>query len=93
MLKRIDLKKEVGSLDMLIRALSAELVKESCPDPRDESSARLIAEMREALERLRQARSLRKMWLTALECHSASESRNDIGNGRPAAGPGASAIY
>ncbi|HET9532529.1 MAG TPA: hypothetical protein VFQ92_19395 [Blastocatellia bacterium] len=77
MLGKVDLKKEVGSLDMLITALSDELHRDLLPGERDGARARLLLEMEEALKQLRQERGLRKMWLTALEGHDAVETRSD----------------
>lgn len=73
MINKIDLKKEVGSLDMLISVLSDELNREPLTGSADESG-RLLEEMKEALDQLRQARGLRKMWVVALEGQNAFES-------------------
>jgi len=67
MADKVDLRKEVGSLDMLISALSYEIGNEPLTGRSDESSARLLEEMREALNHLRRERGIRRMWLTALE--------------------------
>ncbi|HSE98719.1 MAG TPA: hypothetical protein VLD57_10695 [Blastocatellia bacterium] len=72
MISMIDLKKEVGSLDMLINVLSDELNREPLAGAADESG-RLLEEMKEALDHLRQARGLRKMWVVALEGQNAFE--------------------
>lgn len=66
MADKVDLRKEVGSLDMLISALSYEIGKEPLAGRSDEST-RLLEEMREALSHLRRERGIRRMWLTALE--------------------------
>jgi hypothetical protein len=76
MLGKVDLKKEVGSLDMLISALSDELHRDLLPGERGGASDRLLLEMEEALKQLRQERGLRKMWLTALEGSDAIEARS-----------------
>jgi hypothetical protein len=67
MLNKTELKKELGSLDMLISALSAELVRQ--PDMKSQSDIAdtLVREMEEALWELRQARGLKRMLLTAIE--------------------------
>lgn len=67
MLNKSVLKKELGSLDMLISALSDELVRQ--PEARSQSGPAkiLLKEMEEALCELRQARGIRKMLLTAIE--------------------------
>jgi hypothetical protein len=93
MTNKVDLKKEVGSLDMLISALSDEIDKEPARGRNDESSARLLEEMQEALSHLRRERGLRRMWLTALGDRFTGRPEN---NGRAhnlSAGPRASAIY
>jgi hypothetical protein len=66
MADKVDLRKEVGSLDMLISALSYEIGIEPLTGRSDEST-RLLEEMREALSHLRRERGIRRMWLTALE--------------------------
>ncbi|HKY05560.1 MAG TPA: hypothetical protein VJQ56_11760 [Blastocatellia bacterium] len=77
MINRIDLKKEVGSLDMLINVLADELSREPLTVADDESG-RLLEEMKEALDQLRQARGLRKMWVVALEGQNAFESGKTV---------------
>jgi hypothetical protein len=67
MLNRFDLQREVNSLDMLISALSSEIIREPDYNTARESPSVLLREMEEALLRLRQARGLRKILLTALE--------------------------
>jgi hypothetical protein len=89
MLGKVDLKKEVGSLDMLISALTDELHKDLLPGERDGASDRLLLEMEEALKQLRQERGLRKMWLTALEGHDAVEP----GSHRRSQSPGSSSAH
>jgi hypothetical protein len=63
---KLNLKDEVGSLDMLINALSSEL-RDTAGEQRAGEPDALLMEMQEALLQLRQARSLRKIWLSALE--------------------------
>jgi hypothetical protein len=67
MMNKSELKKELGSLDMLISALSDELVRQ--PEMKSQSGAAnlLVREMEEALCELRQARGLKRMLLTAIE--------------------------
>lgn len=79
MVNKVDLRKEVGSLDMLIAALADELDREPRHGAHDAASARLYAEMQEALGQLRQERGLRRMWLIALEGSDVveTESRRD----------------
>jgi hypothetical protein len=67
MLNKHDLQREVNSLDMLISVLSSEIVREPEYNTPRESPSLLLREMEEALLRLRQARGLRKILLTALE--------------------------
>jgi hypothetical protein len=93
MQNKVDLKRELGSLDMLISALADELEREPSTARRDESSSRLLAEMREALNQLRQARGIRKMWLVALEGPEAIESSDHIRARRRSNGSGISAIH
>ena len=67
MLNKFDLQREVNSLDMLIGVLSSEIVREPDYNTACEPPSVLLKEMEEALLRLRQARGLRKILLTALE--------------------------
>lgn len=67
MLNKFDLQREVNSLDMLIGVLSSEIVREPDYNKACESPSMLLKEMEEALLKLRQARGLRKILLTALE--------------------------
>jgi putative NADH-flavin reductase len=64
MMIKVDLKKEVGSLDILIAALSAEMVETPQVEAED---IKLVKEMQEALDQLRQERGVRKMLLSAFE--------------------------
>lgn len=61
MLSKSDLRREVGSLEVLINLISDEL-----NDARN-TPATLAKEMEEALEELRLARALRKILLTAFD--------------------------
>jgi len=70
MLNKSDLQKQVCSLDLLIRVISFEMVKEPDYHRQGETQSTLIKEMEEALCQLRQARGLRKILLTALENES-----------------------
>jgi hypothetical protein len=67
MLNKYDLQREVSSLDLLISVLSSEIVREPDYNTPCESPSLLLREMEEALLRLRQARGVRKILLTALE--------------------------
>ncbi|HVG20996.1 MAG TPA: hypothetical protein VNI02_18245 [Blastocatellia bacterium] len=67
MLNKLDLQREVNSLDVLISVLSSEIVREPEYGTSEESPNGLLREMEEALYQLRQARGLRKILLTALE--------------------------
>lgn len=67
MLNKTDLKKELGSLDMLISALSDELVRQPEMKAQSDIANTLLREMEEALCELRQARGLKRMLLTAIE--------------------------
>jgi len=67
MLNKFDLQRQVGSLDLLISAISSEMVLHAEHGAESESPNDLIKEMQEALYQLRQARGLRKILLTALE--------------------------
>ncbi len=71
MLNKIDLRKQVSSLDVMIRALSDELLREPKKDSGNDAQKKLLAEMEEALRELRQARGIRKVLLTALESRRA----------------------
>ena len=67
MQNRLDLRKELGSLDLLIDALSCELVNQPQSNMLGDASDLLLKEMEEALCRLRQERGLCKVLLTALD--------------------------
>jgi hypothetical protein len=67
MLNKFDLQREVSSLDVLISVLSSEIVREPRYTTPSGSPNELLREMEEALCKLRQARGLRKILLTALE--------------------------
>ncbi len=71
MLKKIDLRNQVSSLDVMIRVLSDELMREPRKDSTSDAQKKLLAEMEEALLELRQARGIRKVLLTALESRRA----------------------
>lgn len=71
MLNKVDLRKQVSSLDVMIRVLSDELMHEPKKDSGSDSQKKLLAEMEEALCELRQARGIRKVLLTALESRRA----------------------
>jgi hypothetical protein len=64
MLSKSDLRREVGSLEVLINVISSEL------NGARNAPATLAKEMEEALEELRLARGLRKILLTALDDNS-----------------------
>jgi hypothetical protein len=67
MLNKVDLRKQVTSLDAMIRVLSDELMRQPKKDSASDAQKKLLAEMEEALCELRQARGIRKVLLTALE--------------------------
>jgi hypothetical protein len=67
MLNKFDLQRQVGSLDVLIRVISSEIVLNPEQSAESESPSILVKEMQEALYQLRQARGLRKILLSALE--------------------------
>jgi hypothetical protein len=67
MLNKSDLQRQVGSLDLLISAISSEMVLHPEQSAESESAGDLMKEMQEALDQLRQARGLRIILLTALE--------------------------
>jgi hypothetical protein len=67
MLNRLDLQRDVRSLDMLISAISSEIMREPDYITPCESQGMLLREMEEALYKLRQARGLRKILLAALD--------------------------
>ncbi|MEW6210339.1 MAG: hypothetical protein AB1631_18375 [Acidobacteriota bacterium] len=71
MLKKVDLRNQVNSLDVMIRVLSDELTREPKKDSTSDAQKKLLAEMEEALRELRQARGIRKVLLTALESRRA----------------------
>lgn len=71
MLNKVNLQKQVSSLDVMIRALSDELMREPKKDSGNDAQKKLLAEMEEALRELRQARGIRKVLLTALESRRA----------------------
>lgn len=66
MLNKWDLQKEAGSLEMLITAISNDLVREKNDESRRKSESVLLKEMEEALLELRQARGMTKFLLHAL---------------------------
>ena len=59
-----NLRKEVGSLEMLISALSCDLAEQRVYNVSENS---LLTEMEEALRELRRERGFRKVLLSALE--------------------------
>jgi hypothetical protein len=67
MLNKLELQREVSSLDVLIKVLSSEIVREPGYGTPCESPSALMKEMEEALYQLRQARGFRKILLTALD--------------------------
>jgi hydrogenase maturation factor HypF (carbamoyltransferase family) len=71
MLKKVDLRNQVSSLDAMIRVLSDELTHEPKKDSASDAHKKLLVEMEEALRELRQARGIRKVLLTALESRRA----------------------
>ena len=66
-----DLQREVGSLEMLISALSNDLVKEKSGSESNNDAAVLLKEMEEALCELRQTRGLKKVLLVAMTAAAA----------------------
>ena len=77
-----DLQREVGSLDMLISALSNDLIKErdekgSLNHTPGQADTILLKEMEEALCELRQARGMTKVLLVAMasKAHHAGSVR------------------
>ncbi|MEW6126568.1 MAG: hypothetical protein AB1757_05970 [Acidobacteriota bacterium] len=76
MLKKWDLNKEAGSLEMLITAISTDLVKEKNVTAQGTSREKVVREMEEALCELRQARGMTKFLLYTLEHHRLSRRIN-----------------
>ena len=70
MLKKWDLNKEAGSLDMLIAAISTDLVNEKHDASQSQTKEKIVQEMEEALRELRRARGMTKFLLVALENQS-----------------------
>jgi hypothetical protein len=68
MLKKWDLNKEAGSLEMLITAISTDLMNEKTSD--SQAKEKIVKEMEEALCELRQARGMTKFLLYAIENHN-----------------------
>jgi hypothetical protein len=60
-----DLRKQVSSLDMIIKALSDELVHQ--PARHSRSQKKVLEEMEEALRELRHERGIRRVLLSALD--------------------------
>jgi hypothetical protein len=67
MLRKWDLNKEAGSLEMLIDALSTDLMNEKNYTSQNRSKEKVVQEMEEALCQLRQAHGMTKFLLFALE--------------------------
>ena len=67
MLNKFELQREVSTLDVLIKVLSYEIVREPEYGTGCESPSALMKEMEEALYQLRQERGFRKILLTALD--------------------------
>ena len=67
MLNKFDLQREVCSLDLMIRAVSFEMMQEPEYNAEGGNQSPLIKEMEEALCQLRQERGRRKILLIALE--------------------------
>ena len=80
MLNKYDLMKEVGSLDMLISAVSYDLAEQQKGSA---SPSELLTEMEEALCELRKARGFRKVLLTVLDNRGSAATRK---SGRKAVG-------
>ena len=74
------LTKEVGDLDMLISAVSNEIVEQQSSNDRSQSARELLKEMQEALDELRLARGVRLMLLNAFETRSRLSAAKDEGN-------------
>jgi hypothetical protein len=77
MLTKWDLQREVGSLEMLISALSNDLVREKSGSAQGTAETTLLKEMEEALCELRQARGLTKVLLVAIT-EAAGEAKKAI---------------
>lgn len=71
MINKWDLQREVGSLEMLISALSNDLVKEKSGSAPSTAETVLLKEMEEALCELRQTRGLKKVLLVAMTAAAA----------------------
>lgn len=67
MLTKWDLNKEAGSLEMLIAAISTDLMNEKKSTSQSQAREKVVREMEEALCELRQARGMTKFLLFALE--------------------------
>lgn len=73
MLTKYDLQREVGSLELLISALSNDLVNEKNDETQAATANLLVREMEEALTQLRQARGMKKVLLLALADNATGE--------------------
>jgi hypothetical protein len=67
MLSQYQLKNEIGSLDLMITALSSDLAHQRRKGATRGLQAQLIKQMREALTELRRRRGQRRLLLTAIE--------------------------
>ncbi len=77
MLMKSNLKREVGSLDILISAISDELTNQPERSAHASTESNLVKEMEEALCELRQARAYRKVLLSVFEKeYDAGEMKN-----------------
>lgn len=86
MLDELEVRKRVRSLDMMIRALSQEILRQAWFSRRGEADRELLKEMEEALGQLRWARGFGKMVLTAIGSNGQRpESLGDAGPATPLA--------